>query len=178
MEPTALQTANFIDKINEMWDLMNTADINAKGAKKPTCAATLSARQKRLEALREWIDGWQFQDSRGTIRRTLPVKEGLLRTLEGMAHLTAYLIRVEGFEYVRSRRMNQDHVENMFCQLRLGHGNLNTHPEAWQAVALLRIASVAVALPSSGRANCQPDGDHCLTIPRSDIPKPQSKMGK
>lgn len=174
LEVDALQTAFFIDRINSIWDLMNSAQMERRGPKSPISVGNLQQRKADLLHHADWVNQWKFRDCRGVTRICLPVKEGLVKTLRGMADIVSYLIEQQGFAYVRTRRFNTDHLENLFCQIRAGRGNANNHPEPWQAICNLRIASLAMSLSTSTRANCADDGDQFF----APLPDPEPCGGK
>jgi hypothetical protein len=149
------QSATFIRRINDMFDLMNSRSISDKGCKSPITGANLQERLKTLSELQEWVAKWRFEDEEGN-SRSLPFQRGLQITLSAFQHVVKNLLNDHGFQYVLLHRFNQDCVENLFSLIRRDRGGFNDHPEAGRAVQGLRMISCEMLMETSSTGNCEP----------------------
>ena len=68
----------------------------------------------------------------------LPFQRGILLACKGMKQLFPYLKERYGFDYVLTKRLNQDFIENLFSVVR-AIGATNDHPDATDALDRLRL---------------------------------------
>ena len=66
-------------------------------------------------------------------------------------------LKKEGFSYLCVRILNQDPVENLFCNIRQ-HGIANTNPTSFQFTATLKEVLInSISQPTSKKSNCEED---------------------
>jgi hypothetical protein len=164
---TVHQTANFVARINKLFDIGNSCSISAYGDKRPITLENLSSTTSHMLQEMEWIREWRFHDTRvpeGTVRATLPFQRGLLVTLASLCGLADRLLTVKGFKYFCTRRCNQDCAENVFATIRRNRGGFNDQPEAQAGIHALRFISCTSVLESSVSkfSNRETTGDEML----------------
>lgn len=96
------------------------------------------------------------------IETNIPSVINLIKTIEGMETIWNIVSQRYGFDYLLTRNLNQDPVENFFGNIR-SYGARNNSPNtiafegAYKALLLNNYNS-----PHSGRANCEEDSNKCL----------------
>jgi hypothetical protein len=112
------------------------------------------------------IRDWKIIDSKtGKLRTNFKFVEGWQITIRAIMCLWQNLKEM-GLQYLSLRNLNQDPVENLFCQIRQ-HGVCNTNPTCHQFVAALKTVVVNnFGSPLSRGSNCNQDnckslGDFC-----------------
>ncbi|PAA60200.1 hypothetical protein BOX15_Mlig018125g3 [Macrostomum lignano] len=161
----ALQTAEFAKRLNDIFDMLNSAHLYGKGFQQPIHRDTLSAQIDRLTEAEDFVRSWRFLPLNGrAVKPTMPFKEGWLLSLSATKQLCTTLIRDHHFDYVCTRRFTQDHVENLFCIIR-GHNGFNDRPELSSFVGALRsVATSGLAQPDSTSRNCEDDNCEAAII--------------
>uniref|UniRef100_A0A1I8HKK7 CCHC-type domain-containing protein n=3 Tax=Macrostomum lignano TaxID=282301 RepID=A0A1I8HKK7_9PLAT len=161
----ALQTAEFAKRLNDIFDMLNSAHLYGKGFQQPIHRDTLSAQIDRLTEAEDFVRSWRFLPLNGrAVKPTMPFKEGWLLSLSATKQLCTTLIRDHHFDYVCTRRFTQDHVENLFCIIR-GHNGFNDRPELSSFVGALRsVAASGLAQPDSTSRNCEDDNCEAAII--------------
>jgi len=151
LKSDAQETAHFVKKVNEMWDLLNGHTFLSESTQEIS----------KFDDYQEWIKNWRFIDINGRVKETLPFKKALLITLSGFAGLFHDLVH-RGHKSISSRRFNQDCVENLFSTLRRDRGGFNSNPEVMKALQVLRFASSTNILHVNATSNCNNTGDNLL----------------
>lgn len=158
--PAALQTAEFVEHINRLFDLVNTQSSNS--CSKPVITKdTVEAVLLELEYFLSWIERWTFKaPDTGIQVRDLPFKDGWLMTIRSISSLLKDLfIPSTSKTYICTRRFTQDCIENLFGVLR-GKNGYNFRPTSQSALAALKIVSCnSLIRPITRGANCEFDND-------------------
>ncbi|XP_064473292.1 uncharacterized protein LOC135387973 isoform X2 [Ornithodoros turicata] len=180
MPPAATETSEFLLKMDQLFDCLNSSSVEQSDDKKMRYAMNNSTKHKELlESAAQWIATWKFDSDRQP-----PTVRGWQITIRAVLALWEDLHQNFGFEHLLTRRLNQDPLENMFGQFRQMHG-CNETPNAFQFVSSLKhtLAGRLMKLPSRG--NCEADTtellNDLLSMPVSstaDIPcEPDSSQG-
>ncbi|PAA46446.1 hypothetical protein BOX15_Mlig006180g1 [Macrostomum lignano] len=128
MEKSALQTAEFVEKVNEMFDILNSASLFGKHGKGAVTEESAETVLSQLSAAQEFILTWRFSPVRGgRSKTTMPFKEGWLLSIESAKRIIHFGLREAGVSYLCLRRFSQDHVENFFSMVR-GRNGFNEKP--------------------------------------------------
>ncbi|KAK3907771.1 Transposable element P transposase [Frankliniella fusca] len=153
-------TVAFIRKINDLVDAMNANTPWGSIRKETPCPPTAnstdatpgsSSNQTKYltKNAREIIENFisyliRWHEMPGKVAEKIPSQThyGLYVTLCSAIEVSNYLIDEIGFEYVMTRRMNQDSLENFFGGVRQACG-CNTHPDPVQFIQIYRLLSVA-----------------------------------
>jgi len=126
--PGNVTQSNFIELVSDYSQLANVR------TSKPNADPTKSAYGMNLKEQDEVINAMFHTFQSITIgprkRRTYaPFQKGMLMHITSMRQLYLDLNKEHGVEYIIPSRLNQDHLENLFSQLR-GLGGFNSNPTA------------------------------------------------
>lgn len=176
LPPEASDTANFLEKVNSMWDFVDSHSLSSPPGKKAVSASGFQEDMLRFDDFSAFVESWIF------IRRSKPVTlsshKGWLLSLKALKSLCIELIRDQKLNHLCLRKCNQDHVENMHSRIR-GYNGFNDHPMVDAYVSAIRCLSCSFSttelLDQAGStgANCQPDGEAALVDPDSCPPEIQ-----
>jgi ferredoxin len=171
MPAEALDTAAFVEKVNSMWDFIDSHSLTAPPGKKAVTRNDFDADQARFRDFAEFVKTWKFSK-----RRSIPSHQGWLLALSGLEQLSHKLLVEEKImTHLCLRKCNQDHVENLHSQIRHYNG-FNDHPSVPAYVNALRCLSCSSSVSElldktiSSGSNCLPDGEHGERTP--DPPAP------
>lgn len=164
---SAKQTATFVERVNDLFDVGNSSSTSCIGYKSPISNENFHQLSTKILEDTQWIQQWRFEDQRSEkllVRDSLPFKKGLLVTLKSICSLSQHLIQKRLFKYVCTRRFTQDCVENVFSVIRRNRGGFNDHPEAQSALQSLRMLSCVRVLDPcvSNISNCEITGEEML----------------
>ncbi|XP_049791496.1 uncharacterized protein LOC126198910 [Schistocerca nitens] len=157
----AIHTAEFVEKVDKLFDSLNSNEQYPRDGKQFRCA--LSENSPHLEMwysiLRE-IGSWQIIDLKTGRNKTnmFSFMKGWQITLQSIIFLWKTL-KVVGFKYLNLKVFNQDALENFFCCIRQ-HGIANTNPTCFQFVQALKTCVVNhMTLPFKAMSvsNCEND---------------------
>jgi hypothetical protein len=111
----AMHTAEFVSFIDSLFDSLNGSQLRPSEGKNLKCALSKDSKSGQLRTNFKFVEGWEI-------------------TIRAIMHLWQNL---KGLQYLSLRNLNQDPVENLFCQGRQ-HGVCNTNPTCHQFVAALK----------------------------------------
>ncbi|XP_064472606.1 uncharacterized protein LOC135387239 [Ornithodoros turicata] len=155
--PAGIATSEFLLKMDVLFDCLNRSSIERRYDKKMRYAMQESTNhQKLLESAVQWIARWKFVSDRQP-----PTVRGWQITIRSVLALWEDLHQNFGFEYLLTRRLKQDPLENMFGQFRQMHG-CNETPIAFQFVAGLKHTLVGRLSNLPSRGNCEADTTELL----------------
>jgi hypothetical protein len=149
-----------IEFIDSLFDSLNGSQLHLSEGKNLKCALS-----KDSSHLQFWSDSlprirdWKAIDSKnGQLRTNFKFVEGWQITIRAVMHLWQNL-KGMGLQYLSLRNLNQDPVENLFCQIRQ-HGICNTNPTCHQFVAALKTVVINnFRSPLSRGSDCKSLGD-------------------
>lgn len=155
--PASLSTANFLGKMNDVTDCMNSKNLNdSNPLKKPMCIRNLKTKQC-LEENVSFVQSWSIKGHPNP-----PCFNGLLQTIEGVLQLYVDVV-TDKSSFLLTSRLNQDPIENLFGVLRRRSGN-NTNPSAKEFRRNLQHSLSIRLMKPPDSANCEPDEDENLCI--------------
>jgi len=141
----ALATSDFIDKMDTVFDLLNSRQVFADKSARCAIMAKNNLIDKLLN-LKNWVAEWKFK---GTCAPSaIKCHWGLQTSISSVVTLTKELLQ-EGFQFVCTSRFNQDCIENIFAGLRSKQGWNENPNNAQQFVYAFRKAVVLSLLDSS-----------------------------
>jgi len=107
----ATSTADFVDKIDNLFDLLNSRAM--KSDRPARCAVTaVNSNLADLLALIAWVDKWIFWGIR--VQSRILCHWGLQTSILNI-HAMCQELMQEGFKFVCTARFNQDCLEIFFC---------------------------------------------------------------
>ncbi|KAF2886109.1 hypothetical protein ILUMI_20063, partial [Ignelater luminosus] len=134
----ATHTAEFVILINNLFDSFNSH-------KKPGPRTTLLnlGISNKTRHISFWnqiikvIEEWTFRDRKdGWIKKYMLFKYGWINNIKGLK-VIRQICQNAGFEYLRTRALNQDPIEKLFSLIRQ-HGVGNTNPTPFQHLSALK----------------------------------------
>lgn len=132
-------TAEFIQKINDWFDIFNTTRpiMDSRPTKK--AFGYHDAFSKQSEILLDVLDTVREMRVPGN-DDLLPFQKGIIQNIRGLFMLLDYLKEVSNGEikYIMTDRINQDCLERFFGYLRSKGGGMNDHPTPLQLKYRLR----------------------------------------
>lgn len=165
MSTDAEPTAAFVERINRLFDIMNSNSRTAKNKwQRPLSVNTVEQFHELADAVM-WIKEWKFKSRKtGIVKDDLPFKQGLLMTLTALISVSRYLIDVQGFRFVLTSRFNQDVVENWFSCIRgKGHNNDSRTTIEYESASKSIAVNWLLEHPEKG-SNCQLDCDSFIGL--------------
>lgn len=159
----AIHTAEFVAEIDSLFDSLNSSGNfrEPKVLRRP-----LTEKSRHLNFWKDAIakiETWKFvqiADQR-KIKTIMPFKQGWIHTLKSMIGLWNEL-KIEGFQFLRTRAVNQDCLENLFATIRQYSAG-NTTPNCFQFVSAFKTAILNnLAFKKSLGTNCEIDNNNLL----------------
>lgn len=162
-----LDTADFCSKVNDIFDVCNSARTNNVGFKKAVGDNNFQETMSFLKDSMTFMRTLKFlpNDPTKKTKQKMPFQEGWLLSLASFCEMLPFLINECGFKFVRLRQFTQDHVENCFSKIR-GVNGFNDHPEVRAFRGGLRNVCVnSILRPLSNTRNCEDDdGEQLLNL--------------
>jgi len=160
--PGKITQANFISLVSDYAQLSNvrTSQLNSD----PTRAAYGMHTKEQDEVLSAAFR--TFQDIRIGNRRKktyAPFQKGILMHITSMQEFYLDLKKEYGINYVIPARLNQDHLENFFSQIR-GLGGFNSNPTALEFQYRMKRLVTSHALLTPTTSSVCTDNDDCEMI--------------
>lgn len=148
---SARSTAEFLEKMDKLFDTLNSSCVTQKGSKLRYAISEGSDHVQFLEECLLWIEKWSFDSPRQphTIR-------GWKITIRAVTLLWQELHTNYGFTYLLTRRLQQDPLENLFGVIRQQHG-CNENPSVLQFTAGLKHICISKLMRLSKQGNCEED---------------------
>lgn len=156
----ATETAEFVNRVDQLFDILNSSQTFA--SKKYNAAFKSNSFQ--LEFLMDCLSFFkslEIQDKNNiNVANKIKFIKSLIISINSIIQLFYYLRENAGFEYILTRRLNQDCLENHFGKIRSENGNC-INPTAIQFHRTFRKLQ-CVNLLNSGTENCEADSDQML----------------
>ena len=152
----AFPTANFIKRIDNLFDCFNS--LNLYNAKPFKCAMKNdSIHHDFLKDCARMFDRLFYIDSRGNAYQP-PCFRGWVLTINSLLQVWDELKMVKGVDFLLTRRLSQDCLENLFSVIR-GKGGFrdNPGPKHFRDTLKQTMVSSLLNLSQPDGANCQMD---------------------
>lgn len=122
---SAIQTAEFIETFDNLFDMVNSSKPSEyKQHKKPFSGTNFQVEE--LRKFRTFLESIVVKSNGKNVTNSIHCLNGLLVTLTGIEKLWENLEKA-GFKFLLTRRINQDCLEHLFATIRKRGGN-NLHP--------------------------------------------------
>lgn len=145
-------TANFISKIDKLFDCLNADSADRKRGKPySTNFTSRSPHMSVFAEMKELFTNMKFIGS----RRTPPSQLGWVKLLNGYERLWDNLSKKYNVSSIATRRINQDPLENAFGSIRSNCGS-NDNPTVAQFIGGLKTALIS-NLRNINNGNCEAD---------------------
>lgn len=152
---SAIATANFIEKIDSLFNAFNSSG-SKKSQSMRHAFHEKSGHKTFLEETHEWL-----KSVRPRSGRSLPCLSGWIMSINSLLSLWKELHETHGVQFLCTNRLNQDAVENLFSCIR-GKGGYRYNPDAQQFRQALRATMIDTIMTHSNSSNCIEDIDTFL----------------
>ena len=158
----AMHTAEFIHDIDCLFDSLNGKTPKPDvGKPYRRCMSLKSPHTVLWNQLLSKIRSWVFISKDGSMKEQMPFKSGWLTTIEATKGLFEVCSEM-GFQFLRTRSLNQDPLENTFAAIR-NCGASNTNPNCFQFLSAFKTSVLNnLIVPSSKGRNCENDDGRIL----------------
>lgn len=127
--------------MNDLWDFCNSSTTATVPCKRAITKDKLEDAFKRIERFEIFVNSWVIKALNGRQRHVdLPFVKGWKLCLQSMKYLCHRLVATGAIPVLYTRKLNQDHVENLHSQLRGYHG-FQDHPSSQEYITALRCLS-------------------------------------
>ncbi|CAG4987354.1 unnamed protein product [Colias eurytheme] len=148
-------TARFIRVFNDLFDILNSRTMKAKGWKRPIADFNCEDVWKFFENAEKYIRNLRFADS------TLVLKSrrktgflGFIICIRSIRHIyDLHVSPKSDFEYLTTYKISQDHLELFFGAIR-AKGGFNNNPSVRQFISAYKRLLVHAQFKSDGKGNC------------------------
>ena len=152
-------TSEFINNMNTLFDVFNSSTTRKKG---PLLRRGISEKSDHFEFLDSTIDWLKNLNVPGkSNQKQLPSVVGWQLNINSIKQLWQELHSNFKLDYLLTRRLNQDKLENFFSQIRFRGGHAD-NPTTVQFNAAYRQITVSQILAPVDNKNCEDDMDHFL----------------
>lgn len=150
-------TVNFINMMNDVFDILNSHSIRPPGWKKAMCPQNIGLIRALFESASDYINSLKLSSGELVIESRR--KTGFIGLIVDMkSALTLYEHLVEGtgmLKYVSLYKISQDHLELFFSAIR-ARGGFNNNPNAVQFRAAYKKLLIRAEIRDGGIGNCIP----------------------
>ncbi len=110
-------TADFVKKMNQCFDIFNSSV--RKGLAYKSALTLNSPSMDSLDTIAEWIQSWKVRSKTGAdITKNFKFIDGWLMNIASVKQLMQFLHKERNFEYLCTRRLCTDPLENLFSIIR------------------------------------------------------------
>lgn len=168
----AIHTANFIQNIDTLFDIFNSAKYKDKQYRRPLSVKS-DHHLVKLEELKNYLNSLKVLNKRAV---NPPCIDGWVSNINALKLLFVDLTDNFNFQFLFTRRLTQDCVENLFSIIRSKNGN-NVTPDSVKFRCSLRSIMANQLLQPSADSNSEVDASKFL-LQKQEIMKNFVKFEK
>lgn len=151
----AIHTAEFVHDVDQLFDSFNGRSIKPeRGKPYRRCLSEKSPHLNLWRRLLPKINSWKFVSGKVN-KSTMPFKSGWLITITATEELWKECHKL-GFQFLRTRSLNQDPLENTFACIR-HYGAQNSNPNCYQFTACFKTSLLNNLITPISNRNCEND---------------------
>lgn len=160
LPPEAMHTAQFVHDMDNLFDSLNgNSPRGEMGKPYRRCLSKNSPHLRLWDELLPKINSWIFVNG-DTKKNKMPFKNGWLTTLNAIKGLWGVCQEL-GFNFLRTKALNQDSLENSFAGIR-HFGAQNTNPNAYQFISSFKTTVLNNLITPQCNRNCESDENSIL----------------
>jgi DNA transposase THAP9 len=149
-------TIKFVRMMNNIFDILNSHNINAVGHKKALCEANIDETLKFADEAVAYLSSLRFSNGQLIIKSNRYTGfVGLIINLKNIKNLYNRFIVSKKLIYLPFYKLNQDHIELFFATIRSRLGR-NNNPTVRQFMAAYIRSLVRCEIRENGIGNCLP----------------------
>jgi len=150
--PQSPEISNFIQTINDLFDLFNSRSPNVYSKITSAFGVNIENQLNLLESAKRLMLSFRVQGKNSTCRKGLIwFQKGFIVSIESLKNLRIDLLKYN-VSYILTGRLTQDALENIFSVIR-AMGNQNQNPSPLQFKNRLRMLLLGCRLPVPHGAN-------------------------
>ena len=159
----ALGTSDFLVKFNNLFDLINCSRLNTSNPY--LCAmSNTSPHLEYFQNFKVWLRNVKFMSKNNVcMNNKIKCLTGWQLTLTVIEQLWPVLRDEHGFDFLLTRRLNSDPLENLFSVIRQKGGNC-TNPTPYNFSAIIKQVTCQRLFHPVKGANCEMDITKILTV--------------
>lgn len=147
-------TVDFIRKVNNLFDILNSRNINAYGYKKPLNMKNFVNINVFLNEVFDYLSSLKLENGQNVVQSNRKVCIiGLRCCIRGLQFLYKKLISSSELIFLPTYKLSQDHLESFFSAIR-SKGGFNNNPSAVQFRAAYKRLVVHGELKNIDTGNC------------------------
>lgn len=154
LEPSATNTANFIDRADRLFDAFNSRTLHCKLKPLKAAMSRTTMHVAFLKGCLNWFDDMKFIGSRSI----LPCVEGWKQSISALLGMWNDIDKNFDVGFLLTDRLNQDCIENFFAVIRQA-GLCRDNPTPFEFGTAYNHAIVNILLRPPPNSNCAYDGD-------------------
>lgn len=147
----AIATSTFVKNMNDIFDVFNSS-MRYNGSHRKCAIDGMNDNLDFLTNMKEWIKSWKVI---GT-NRQIPSVQGWLMNISALQALWNDVSLKYDLQFLLTRRINQDCLENFFCCIRKAGGN-NYTPNVQQLKNAMKNVVCNYMLSDAYNGNCDDD---------------------
>ena len=152
---SAIYTAQFIEHFDALFNTFNSCSFKCSQRLGPTFNDSSGHRAFLWESL-SLLDNVKAMDG-----KELPYIQGWKISINGLLGLWHYLKTEQQFQFLLTRKLNQDCAENLFSMIR-GRGGYRDNPDPQQFKETFKYVVADKLFVQSSYSNCKVAGDKIL----------------
>lgn len=123
----AESTANFIEKMDKLFDIMNSSHVDYKDKYKAPLSKSNTVQKEFLSQMLDYLNNINVVQKINERKKTVYAFDGLKQNINGFLQLSESIFTNDSFDisFILTFKFNQDGLENFFSLIRNSGGNNN-----------------------------------------------------
>jgi hypothetical protein len=159
LDRDASQTALFVEKVDNLFDILNSCNFKDVKAFRRPLSATSQMQLDYLDECKQFMAQLRFMKN-GKASVLLPCQRGFMITIQTVQEL----VHLPGLKFLCTRRLNQDCLEHLFACIRRRGGNSDNPTTEQFRVALKAVVVNKLLLQSVSKGQNTEQGDSSTVV--------------
>lgn len=162
-------TVDFIRKFNNLFDIMNSRNLNAYGYKKPLKQSNFDKTNQFLDNMFKYIESLKLGNTNILESNRKTGFLGFLTSIKSLLFIYDKYVKTNELDFLTTYKLSQDHLEIFFSAIR-AKGGFNNNPTATQFKSAYKRLLVHGELKHLSLGNCIPlDDINILTCTKPEV---------